>query len=50
MPTLLGRLRRHLPRPAAGDEVLETHRFVADGQLEQAIKHHAARRRVRMAA
>ena len=36
------RLGGQLPRPSAGNEILETHRLVGHGQLEHAIKHHAA--------
>ena len=36
------RLGGQLPRPSAGNEILETHRLVGHGQLEPAIKHHAA--------
>ena len=42
MPSPFGRLGGQLPRPSAGNEILETHRLVGHGQLEPAIKHHAA--------
>ena len=42
MPSPFGRLGGQLPRPSAGNEILETHRLVGHGQLEHAIKHHAA--------
>ncbi len=42
MPSPFGRLGGRLPRPSAGNEILETHRLVGHGQLEHAIKHHAA--------
>ena len=42
MPSPFGRLGGQLPRPSAGNEILETHRLVGHGQVEHAIKHHAA--------
>ena len=42
MPSPFGRLGGQLPRPSAGNEILETHRLVGHGQFEHAIKHHAA--------
>ena len=36
MPSPFGRLGGQLPRPSAGNEILETHRLVGHGQLEPA--------------